>query len=169
MEISLKLKDNIFPIEFSLDKEQKFSARVSENLIQGELVPLSDNEIWLKTAGRTQRIRFVREGEKIFISLHGHVYEIELPEKEEALRPGHGGHSTEPGNKICAPMPGKILKLFVKEGQQVAADDRLLIVEAMKMENEIKSPRAGVIKKINFAVNDLVSVGQPIIEMEFSS
>ncbi len=169
MKISLKLKNTNYPVEFSLSKEQEFTARVSENLFEGELIRISDNEIWLKTAGRTRRIRFARDGEQIFIAFNGHVYEFELPEKEEALRPGHGGHSTEPENKICAPMPGKILKLFVKEGQEVAGDDPLFIVEAMKMENEIKSPKAGLIKKINFAVNDLVSVGQPIIEMEFSA
>ena len=59
--------------------------------------------------------------------------------------------------------------MIAKNGQKVAKNTTLFIVEAMKMENEIKSPKAGLIKKINFAVNDLVSVGQPIIEMEFSA
>jgi len=168
MEISLKLQNDLYSVDFALEKGQKFTARVGETDLAGELIQISDNELWLKAAGRTERVRFARNDEKVFVALNGHVYEFELPEKEEASRPGHGGHSTEPENKICAPMPGKILKLFVKEGQEVAGDDPLFIVEAMKMENEIKSPRAGVIKKINFAVNDLVSVGQPIIEMEFS-
>ncbi len=67
--------------------------------------------------------------------------------------------------EICAPMPGKLLKILVKANDQVEARQSLAIVEAMKMEHDIRSPIAGVVKKINFSENDLVATGQPLMEI----
>ncbi len=49
---------------------------------------------------------------------------------------------------ITSPMPGKVIAVLVKEGQEVAEGDGLLVVEAMKMENELRAPRAGVVRNL---------------------
>tara|TARA_R110002072_G_scaffold87154_1_gene196893 strand:- start:320 stop:805 length:486 start_codon:yes stop_codon:yes gene_type:complete len=69
-------------------------------------------------------------------------------------------------NSIKAPMPGLILDINVKEGQEVKEDDNLLILEAMKMENSITSPRDGVIKSISVAKSDTVKKNQLLIELK---
>ncbi|WP_109299139.1 acetyl-CoA carboxylase biotin carboxyl carrier protein subunit [Aquimarina sp. AU474] len=69
-------------------------------------------------------------------------------------------------NAIKAPMPGLLLDIQVTEGQEVQEDDPLLILEAMKMENVIVSPRDGVIKTISVAKGDAVDKGQLLIEFE---
>jgi biotin carboxyl carrier protein len=63
-------------------------------------------------------------------------------------------------------MPGKIVKVLVEEGNEVDQGDGLVIVEAMKMENEIKSPKAGVVKKIGVAEGDIVEAGALLIIVE---
>jgi glutaconyl-CoA/methylmalonyl-CoA decarboxylase subunit gamma len=63
--------------------------------------------------------------------------------------------STE-GEEIQAPMPGKILKINVSEGDSVNEGDTVLILEAMKMENEIVANNSGKVKKISVSVNDMV-------------
>jgi len=60
------------------------------------------------------------------------------------------------GEKVVAPMPGKVLQLKVKEGDSIKEGDTLLILEAMKMENEIVANTSGNVKKINVAANDMV-------------
>jgi len=67
------------------------------------------------------------------------------------------------GEEVVAPMPGKILQIKVKEGDQVKEGNALLILEAMKMENEIIASSSGMIKKINVAVNDMVDTGDVLI------
>ncbi len=62
-------------------------------------------------------------------------------------------------------MPGKVVKILVKEGDKVTARQPLVIVESMKMENEIKSPTDGKVKSIHFGPGDLVKPGQPIIKL----
>ena len=66
-------------------------------------------------------------------------------------------------NAIVAPMPGTINAVKVTSGQQVKKGDVLVILEAMKMENEIQSDRAGVVTKINVAKGDSVLEGAAIV------
>ena len=69
-------------------------------------------------------------------------------------------------NTIKAPMPGLILEVSVKEGQEVQENDPLLILEAMKMENSIVSPRSGKIKSVSAIQGAAVEKGQLLIEFE---
>ncbi|WP_456365180.1 pyruvate/oxaloacetate carboxyltransferase [Thermococcus sp.] len=66
---------------------------------------------------------------------------------------------------VTAPMPGKVLRVLVREGDSVRTGQGLLVLEAMKMENEIPSPRDGVVKKIHVKEGDTVNTGDPLIEI----
>jgi biotin carboxyl carrier protein len=70
-----------------------------------------------------------------------------------------------PGS-VTALMPGAIVRILVAEGQEVQIGDVLLILEAMKMENEIQAEREGIIQKIHVAPGDRVETGQPMIDIE---
>ena len=78
---------------------------------------------------------------------------------KEAVAAGAGEHS------IDAPMPGKIVKVVVEEGQSVKAGEVLLVLEAMKMETEIKAPSAGTVSGVLVAPGDAVQGGQALIEL----
>ncbi len=67
---------------------------------------------------------------------------------------------------VTAPMPGKILRILVKEGESIKTGQGLLVLEAMKMENEIPAPKDGVIKKIHVKEGDTVNTGDPLMEIE---
>ncbi|MEN8119482.1 MAG: biotin/lipoyl-containing protein [Bacteroidota bacterium] len=67
--------------------------------------------------------------------------------------------------KVVAPLPGTILKIFVKEGDEVNAGDKLLIMEAMKMENEVLAEKGGTIKSIKVSENDSVLQNDLLIEI----
>ncbi len=67
---------------------------------------------------------------------------------------------------VTAPMPGKILRILVKEGEQVKTGQGLLVLEAMKMENEIPAPKDGVVKKVFVKEGDTVNTGDPLVEIE---
>ncbi|MDD5475611.1 MAG: acetyl-CoA carboxylase biotin carboxyl carrier protein subunit [Syntrophales bacterium] len=68
--------------------------------------------------------------------------------------------------EVRAPMPGKIVGILVKEGDQVNADDELLILEAMKMENPIYSPMAGRVIDIKVKEKDKVESDQVLMILE---
>lgn len=66
---------------------------------------------------------------------------------------------------VEAPMPGSIIDIAVKSGERVKEGDILLILEAMKMENEITAPRPGTVSNIYVNVGDTVSGGEPLMEL----
>ena len=84
------------------------------------------------------------------VKVNNNVYDVEIKNELDLLitELGFSIGGTKQVNQIHAPMPGLILEIHVKEGQEVKEDDSLLIFEAMKMENVIKSPRDGIIKSI---------------------
>jgi biotin carboxyl carrier protein len=68
----------------------------------------------------------------------------------------HGGVEAEGRQQVVAPMPGKVVRLLVNPGDHVEAGQGLLVVEAMKMQNEIRSPKTGTVERV------LVKEGQPV-------
>jgi biotin carboxyl carrier protein len=68
----------------------------------------------------------------------------------------HGALEAEGRQQIVAPMPGKIIRVLVQAGERVEAGQGLLVVEAMKMQNEIRSPKSGTVERL------LVKEGQPV-------
>jgi biotin carboxyl carrier protein len=68
--------------------------------------------------------------------------------------------------KITAAMPGKVVRLLVREGDAVEAGAGLMVVEAMKMQNEVKSPKKGAVHKIFFAENATVNAGDVLAIVE---
>jgi len=71
----------------------------------------------------------------------------------------HGPHV------VSAPMTGRVVRLWIAEGDTVEAGQRLLAIEAMKMENEVRSPRAGIVTSIAVAVDDSVEHGDDLVEV----
>jgi len=65
-----------------------------------------------------------------------------------------------------SPLPGKVLDILVKEGETVKEDQALIIIESMKMENEICTEKDGLVKKVLVNIGDLVKIGDELIELE---
>ncbi|HSK46021.1 MAG TPA: biotin/lipoyl-containing protein [Candidatus Binatia bacterium] len=68
--------------------------------------------------------------------------------------------------KIKAPMPGKVVRILAGVGTPVEVGQSVLVIEAMKMQNELKAPKTGVVKKINVAEGAAVDAGQALAEVE---
>jgi biotin carboxyl carrier protein len=84
-----------------------------------------------------------------------------------SLRSRKGTGADEKGpRKLVAPMPGKVVRLLVAEKAQVEAGQGILVVEAMKMQNEIKSPRAGIVQKLVAAEGGAVNAGDVLAIVE---
>jgi len=85
-------------------------------------------------------------------------------ERQRRLRQSSGGSAVESGEyQLRAPMPGMIVAVPVEEGQQVEAGDNLIILESMKMQNELKAPRAGVVARIRIKPGDNVDQNQVML------
>ncbi|HMB25060.1 MAG TPA: biotin/lipoyl-containing protein [Anaerolineales bacterium] len=101
------------------------------------------------------------------VLLHGRLYPITVEdEREKRLRSAAGGGVAETGEfHLRAPMPGLVVTVPVEEGQAVKKGDVLLILESMKMQNELKSPRDGIIGRIRVKAGETVEQKQTLLSM----
>ena len=124
-------------------------------------------------------VKYFEDG-KAKVEVNGSPYEVEVERtaqesktpilvRKEVKNP-KGAHKIQKSGggatKITAPLPGNIMQLFVKEGDQVGKGNKVLMYEAMKMENLIKAEKEGTIKSIKVQVGDSVLQGDVLIEME---
>ena len=111
---------------------------------------------------------------KYEIEIDGQVYHVkvrELPddavmtEQPKAGSSRNTADSAPPaeGKTMLAPMAGTILRILVKEGQRVKKGENLIVLEAMKMENEIVADKDGIIRSILVKANDSVESDQPLL------
>ena len=84
-----------------------------------------------------------------------------------SLRSRRSSGAAEEGLKrILAPMPGKVVRILASAGTAVEAGQGVVVIEAMKMQNEMKSPKKGVVRKINVTEGSAVEAGQVLAEVE---
>lgn len=102
------------------------------------------------------------------IKVNNNIYTIQAEDRFDRLlkQLGFSNLNTQKVDNVKAPMPGLVLKIPVKAGEDINKGDILLILEAMKMENAIKSPGTGTIKLIKVKEGDAVDKGQILIELE---
>ena len=96
---------------------------------------------------------------KYRVTVNGTVYEVELEELTGSAPAPAASAAPAAGEQICAPMPGNILAVNVTAGQAVKKGDVLMVLEAMKMENEIMCPRDGVVASVNTSKGASVESG----------
>ena len=105
---------------------------------------------------------------KYIVKINNHNYSVDISNPLDLLinKMGFTFGTTKHVNSIKAPMPGLILDIHVKQGQEVKEDEGLLILEAMKMENVITSPRDGVIKSVNIVKGEAIDKGHLLVEFK---
>jgi biotin carboxyl carrier protein len=115
--------------------------------------------------GRSYEI-VVREGVDGSLEVHvnGRQYSARVRDPRRAVR--RHGLVLDGAQNVLAPMPGKVVRFLVKHGEEVRAGQGLVVVEAMKMQNEIKSPKAGKVVKIVAEEGVTVNSGQVLLTVE---
>jgi biotin carboxyl carrier protein len=118
---------------------------------------LPDGAISLLVDGRAFSAEFEEKGERVSVLLRHSVFQVEvLDERRLRMKAATGRLTTEGPQVVVAPMPGKVVRVLVKVGDEVKEGQGLVVVEAMKMENELKAVKAGRVKQV--AVSEGVTV-----------
>jgi len=127
---------------------------------RAEVLETRDGWVRFRMGGRTYRARVVRRGETVWVGIDGETYAFSTASRRR------GGGDAAGDGKIEAPMPGALLEVLVREGQEVAEGQDLVVVEAMKMEHRMKAPFAGTVRDLTMAAGDRVEPGNPILVLE---
>lgn len=141
------------------------------NSINWDLTRMSDGSIHIIHNDKSYRVRLVKadyETKSLVVRVNDNDYELAVKDRFDLLlsKLGMSDLASAKVNDIKAPMPGLVLKIIAEVGQELKKGDQVLILEAMKMENVLKSPGDGVIKAIKVKQGDAVDKGHILVELE---
>lgn len=139
-------------------------------------------EFKFNISGKEHSAHVVEHEDTLEVTVDGKIYTVNLPERKPATKPvvkpavavaapaaapvaAKPAAAPAGANVVTAPLNGKITQVLVKAGDQVAAGDTVVMLEAMKMENSITAEAAGTVKAVLVNVGDQVDGGQALVEL----
>ncbi len=156
------------------DKQYKWSFEgdgsilLDGKIIQADIQKISSGRFSLILNGRSFHGTITRNDLIYGIIIHGNIYRVgvETSGTQLAVLRSAALPKKHSATEVRSPMPGMVVRCEVKEGERVEAGDGLLVLEAMKMENEIRATKEGIIKKVHVVDRQVVNKGELLFLIE---
>jgi acetyl/propionyl-CoA carboxylase alpha subunit len=158
--------DNELVKIFIEEKGDKYIIGIDDKEYKADIQALSPSIVSINIKDQIYRVIIKRGKDGFYVHCRGDQYLIQDIDQDAGGIQSDEEKSREDMLKVKATMPGKVIKIQVSEKEEVRVGQTLAIVEAMKMENEIKSSMDGIVKKIFAFAGDLVDSDKPIMELE---
>jgi biotin carboxyl carrier protein len=152
--------------EFEIEVVDDHHIRIGDRLLRVDFESVSGQPVFSLIIDGKSYESFVSPGDDDWhVLLRGRQYQVKIEdERERRLRVAGGGGVAEGGEfHLKAPMPGLVVTVPVTEGQQVEKGQVLVILESMKMQNELKSPRDGKVERIRVKGGESVEQKQTLL------
>ena len=169
MSIEIKLDKRIASVEIIKQFENLLEIKVDDKIYQIDLMHNDEGIFSILENGRSYNIELVPQPKPKLFTAYTlyHTYDIEVIDAESRyLRNRTGAIQLVSENTISSPMPGKVIKIPVKIGDEVKKGDTVITISAMKMESEYKSPINGKVIKIFVIEGSTVDANQKLVEIE---
>ncbi len=159
-------------MKYKAQVNNHFQFDISEQALQDfDFVPNGKDTFHIVKDGKSYKANVIAldyERKAFELKVNGRVYRVALENEFDRIvnELGLEVASSSKLRDVKAPMPGLVLEISVEVGQEINQGDKLLILEAMKMENVIKSDGEGIVKAIHINKGIAVDKGQMLIEME---
>lgn len=143
------------------NRDGSLTVNVNDEIIEVnhlETTPLQEAVHWMVIDNHSYEL--IIDHDLRWIRSYNGVFPIEIRDEQTAVHRPRTGDA-----KICAPIPGLITQVFVENDQHVESGQPIVILEAMKMENEVRAPHSGRVNNINVTPGQNVSLGEVLVEI----
>jgi biotin carboxyl carrier protein len=167
MAYKATLGDQTYTISVhELDEHQyKIVIDDEEHIIDGR--QLTDHMYSLLVEHQSFTVDVAEKDDDYIVAYEGKSFQVGVLDERKARRGGAGASLGGADEKeVCSMMPGKVVELLAQVGDAVEKDQGVIIIEAMKMENEIRVPVAGTVKAIHVEAGQTVESGELLVELE---
>jgi biotin carboxyl carrier protein len=134
--------------------------------LEAEVLRLTPNSFSILLGGRSYELCVTRQPDGSLKVQQGASEFVARVVDPRAWRGRSGVIEAEGRQNVLAPMPGKVVRLLVRTGDQVEAGQGLVVVEAMKMQNELRSPKRGTVQRLAVAEGEAVNAGQVLLSID---
>ncbi len=128
--------------------------------IEADVVEVAPGIYSILLGGRSFEVRIDNRATGLHVNVAGREFEAEVIDPRQWRRQRGSALETEGRQQVVAPMPGKIVRVLVKTGEAIEAKQGLMVVEAMKMQNEIRSPKRGTVERLMVIEGQTVNAGE---------
>jgi biotin carboxyl carrier protein len=158
MKLEIRISGKVRTVELQRDANAgRWHITIDGKAVDADAVEIAPNILSILLNGESHEIRIAAEPDGTLTLQSGHhEFSAQLVEPRAWRGRTHGHDEVEGRQQITAPMPGKVVRLLVKLGDKVTTGQGLLVVEAMKMQNEVRSPKTGTVERL------LAQEGQPV-------
>lgn len=162
LEIQGRRRKVVLPRAFSPESEGVLECSVDDRHVSVDARLLQPGVLSLLVDGR--QYRCILDGDGVWIGGRRFAFSIDDPRSLQGRRSTSSG--AEGPRAIKAAMPGRVVRVLVAAGDEVTEDQGIVVIEAMKMQNELKSPKAGRVARVAVAVGDTVGAGDVLAVVE---
>lgn len=137
-------------VEFTPPKNaaSRVTFTVDGRTVEADAIRIARGAYSILLGGKSIEVSVEENSNGLRLRANGREFEVEILDPRSWRRGRGAGIELEGRQQLLAPMPGKIVRVLVTPGQQVTAGQGLLVIEAMKMQNEVRSPKSGTVEKL---------------------
>ena len=146
-------------------EERRWSCRVDGREVEVDAVLARPNVLSLRLGNKAYEVKCERVGGDVHIWVGSQRFAAEVRDPR-SLRSRSRAVDDQGPKKLTAPMPGKVVRILLRQGTEVEAGAGVLVVEAMKMQNEVRSPKKGTIQRILVSEGAAVNAGDVLAIVE---
>jgi pyruvate carboxylase subunit B len=158
MTYTFKHNNELYKVILNEDKNQLI-VEIDGTEYPVEYSMIDNNMYSIIIDGKSTTLAVLKKGKNIQVFHNGNLRELEYISEREILK----GAAVSSGLEITSPMPSRVVKILKEEGDEVELDEGVIVVEAMKMESELKAPSSGKIKEIRVSEGDAVESGTILV------
>lgn len=158
MSYTFKLNNEVYKVIFNEDKD-RLVVEIDGNEYPVEYSRIDDHLYSVIINGQSTTLAVLKNGKNIQVFQDGILRQLEYISEREILK----GGAVSSGLEITSPMPSRVVKILKNEGDEVELEEGVIVVEAMKMESELKATSAGKIKEIRVNEGDAVEAGAVLV------
>ncbi len=168
MSIEIKVGDRLASVELIKQDGNLLDIKIDDVVYNLDVLHNSQGTFSIIHNGHSYNIELdYRDNKKYTAFTLYKTYDVEVIDAETRYLNNRGGSGfLNNANTIISPMPGKVVKILLSEGDQVKKGETVVVISAMKMESEYKSPKDGTILKIAVSEGDTVDSNQVLVEIE---
>jgi biotin carboxyl carrier protein len=165
MIYEVTIAEKVYRVEL-VRTEQEWKCKLDGRELPLDVVSAQDGMLSLLLQGKSYEVKQETVGAESNVVVGQERFSVSVRDPRSFRSRRRSGASEQGVMKIKAPMPGKVVRILAPAGSQVEIGQSVVVIEAMKMQNELKAPKTGVVKKISVAEGAAVEAGQALAEVE---
>lgn len=169
MPLEVKIGDRVSSVKLIRRDNSLVTIAIDDRVYELDVEMVEEGIYSILNNGQSYNIEMIQgaTSKNYYVNTFYNSYDVEIIDAQSKYQNSRNRNTDHQGEKvIVTPMPGRVVRIPVKKGQQVSKGQTVIVISAMKMESEYKAPTDGVVKKIYVREGDTIQGHQPLVEIE---